>query len=206
MNNLAAQLLDRTDQLAARLYPADLPVHNLGIGGYRPPGGPWAPRPAAVLIAILAGEEPGIMLTVRSSHMALHAGQVALPGGGHEAQEAFPLDTALRETTEETGLDCSAVEVVGLLDRYDTISGYRIVPVVGVVSGNPHLRPCVGEVETIFTVPLATVLDPSSYRRHQLMQGDEQYELLSMAHPRWMIWGATAAILQDFSRRAAGLV
>src|SRR5690625_7993523 len=103
MNNLAAQLLDRTDQLAARLYPADLPVHNLKFGGYRPPGGPWAPRPAAVLIAILAGREPGVMLSVRSSHMALHAGPVPLPACGHAVQEAHPLDTALREPGEETG-------------------------------------------------------------------------------------------------------
>src|SRR5690625_7234260 len=107
------------------------------------------------------------MLTMRSSNMALHAGQVALPGGGHEAQEAFPLDTALRETPEETGLGCSAVEVVGLLDRYDTVSDYRVVPVVRVASGNPHLRPCVGDVETIFTVPLSTVLAQCSYPRHQ---------------------------------------
>lgn len=197
--NAALPLTAPLATLAARLHAPDTDPETLTVSGYRSPQGPQALRPAAVLIPILLEPEPTLLLTVRASHMHLHAGQVALPGGGREAQEAFPLTTVLRETQEETGIAPEQVEVLGLLDRYDTISGYRIVPVVGCVRGRPELRPCPGEVDTLFTVPLAEVLDEQRYRRHFIARENERYELLSLPHPRWMIWGATAAILHQLS-------
>ncbi|RFF30089.1 CoA pyrophosphatase [Wenzhouxiangella sediminis] len=187
-----------TGELSARLHSPDTPEHELPIGGFRPVHGSWNPRRAAVLIPIVFQPEPAIVLTVRSRRMSLHAGQVALPGGRREADEPFPLTTALRETSEEIGIDAGRVAVHGLLDRFDTITGYRIVPVVASIEGRPELRPCPREVEEIFTLPLDAVLDPASYRKHHVTRGGHGHELYTMPHPRWMIWGATAAILHRF--------
>lgn len=167
------------------------------MGGYRPAHAVWRPRLAAVLLAVIDVPEPAVVLTVRSRRMSLHAGQVALPGGRRESGEPFPLHTALREAREEIGVDEDAVEVHGLLDCFDTVTGYRIVPVVARLPGAPVMRACPREVEAIFTLPLTTVLDPASYRHHRVVRGDARYGLISMAHPRWMIWGATAAILHQ---------
>lgn len=186
------------DEMAARLHSRDTPHENLPVGGFQPVHDRWDPRPAAVLIAILHEPEPAVVLTVRSRRMSLHAGQVALPGGRRESEEAFPLGTALRETSEETGIDPDRVAVLGLLDRFDTITGYRIVPVVASVAGEPTLRPCPHEVDAIFTLPMATVLDPDSYRHHRVTRGGHSHDLVTIPHPRWMIWGATAAILHRF--------
>lgn len=186
------------DELAARLHSPDTPHERLPLGGFRPVHDRWNPRPAAVLIPIVQEPELAIVLTVRSRRMALHAGQVALPGGRRESKESFPLATALRETSEEIGIDAGMVSVHGLLDRFDTITGYRIVPVVATIDGTPEMRPCPREVETIFTLPMTTVLDPDSYRHHRVTRGGHSHDLVTMAHPRWMIWGATAAILHQF--------
>ncbi|WP_376691594.1 CoA pyrophosphatase [Wenzhouxiangella sp. EGI_FJ10409] len=187
--------------LAARLHPPDTPHEDLPLGGFRPVHDRWNPRPAAVLIPIVAFPEPAVVLTVRSRRMSLHAGQVALPGGRRESDEPFPLVTALRETSEEIGVDAAAVSVHGLLDRFDTITGYRIVPVVATIDGAPRLTPCPNEVETIFTLPLSVVLDPDSYRHHRVTRGGHGHDLVTIPHHRWMIWGATAAILHQLCKK-----
>jgi len=190
------------DWLAARLHSPDTPHDALPVRGFRQQRRNWRPRPAAVLLPIVHEPEPAIVLTVRSRKLSLHAGQVAFPGGGREPSDAFPLGTALRETSEEIGIDSGQLCVHGLLDRFDTITGYRIVPVVASIEGSPRLRACPREVEQIFTLPLATALDPESYRQHLVMRGDYSHELYTMsAHHRWMIWGATAAILHQFCTR-----
>jgi len=185
-------------ELAARLHPPETAHLDLPLGGFRPVHDRWNPRPAAVLIPIVQEPEPSVVLTVRSRRMALHAGQVAFPGGRREADEPFPLTTALRETSEEIGIDADRIAVHGLLDRFDTITGYRIVPVVATIEGRPEFRPCPHEVEAIFTLPLSSVLDPASYRHHRVTRGGHGHDLVTMPHPRWMIWGATAAILHRF--------
>ncbi len=184
-------------EMAARLHAPDTPHPDLPLGGFRPAHDGWNPRPAAVLIAIIHQPDPAVVLTVRSRQMTLHAGQVAFPGGRREGSEPFPLVTALRETSEEIGVVRERVAVHGLLDRYDTITGYRIVPVVASIEGQPRLRPCPGEVEEIFTMPLARVLDPDNYRHHVVTRGGHSHDLITLTHSRWMIWGATAAILHQ---------
>lgn len=195
---MKAETAPQLDELAARLHSPDTPHELLPLGGFKPVHDRWNPRPAAVLIPIILDPEPAVVLTVRSRRMALHAGQVALPGGRRESGESFPLTTALRETHEEIGIRDDLVTVHGLLDRFDTITGYRIVPVVASIAGRPALRPCPREVEDIFTLPLDWVLDPSIYRKHRVIRGDHGHDLYTMPHPRWMIWGATAAILHRF--------
>ena len=133
--------------------------------------------------------------------MSLHAGQIALPGGRREGDEAFPLTTAVRETHEEIGVPDERMAIHGLLDRFDTITGYRIVPVVASIEGRPDLVPCPHEVEAIFTVPLSRLLDPSVYRHHRVTRGGHTHDLVTLPHGRLLIWGATAAILHHFCQK-----
>ncbi len=190
------ELDDRLEGLSSVLFPPETPVGTLPVDGYVPPkGGAWQPRQAAVLVPILSGPEPSVLLTVRSDAMSSHAGQVALPGGGRHQQEPFPVGTALREAAEETGVDVNAVQVLGLLKRFDTISAYRVVPVVGILPRPDRLTPCPKEVRAVFEVPLQQVLDPALYRQHRVRYRDRGYSVWSMKSGRWPIWGATASIL-----------
>jgi 8-oxo-dGTP pyrophosphatase MutT (NUDIX family) len=192
-------------RLARCLPPLVTPVRDLPLGGYRP-NDVERPRPAAVLVGILATRRPGVLLTVRSDRLARHAGQVAFPGGGRESGDRGIVDTALREAHEEIGLEPDRVHPVGFLGRYDTISGYRMTAVVGVVSQAGGWRPDGVEVERVFTVPLAQVADDDCYRRDRLRYAGRSFEILTLKHPEVRIWGATAALLHDLGARlrAAG--
>jgi 8-oxo-dGTP pyrophosphatase MutT (NUDIX family) len=195
---------DRLDRLSSRLFSPDTPLDQLAVDGYQPPGGVvWRPRPAAVLVALIRSPEPALVLTVRSGQMASHAGQVAFPGGGREGNEPFPVTTALREAREETGIAADSVRVLGLMRQFDTITAYRVVPVVGVLESAPLFRPCPREVRTVFTVPLDRALNRDSYCRHQVRHRRREYEVWSMRSECWAVWGATAAILASLADMAA---
>lgn len=196
--------VNRLSGLVECLHPLDTHPEHLPVSGFRPAAGDWTPRPAAVLVPILDRGKPEILLTVRSDHLSLHAGQVALPGGAVESRDASPVATALREAAEETGIKCELIQPVGLLDCYDTITGYRMVPVVGLVRGRFHLRPNPAEVRDIFTLSLEWVLDPARYRRHRVVHAGRSFNLLAIEHPRHLIWGATAAVLDQLRRRLTG--
>ena len=159
-----------------------------------------ATKEAAVLIAITDREEPGLLLTVRREHLRTHAGQIAFPGGRVE-QDEDPVSAALREAQEETLLEPSAVDLVGTLDRYRTVTGYLITPVIGVIPPDLPLEPHEHEVAELFEAPLDFILDPvNQLRRSALFQGRERhyYEILWNGR---RIWGATAAMIVNLSRR-----
>jgi 8-oxo-dGTP pyrophosphatase MutT (NUDIX family) len=159
-----------------------------------------AGTPAAVLIAVTDRVEPGVLLTVRHAQMRTHAGQIAFPGGRVDPGEDA-VAGALREAQEELGLDPSSVEVVGALDPYRTVTGYVITPVVGMVPPDPPVSPHEPEVADWFEAPLAFLLDPANHvRRSALLQGVERhyYEIPWQGR---RIWGATAAIIVNLSRR-----
>ena len=187
-------------RLAGSLHPITTSGSSLPVQGYRPAGNAWRPLPAAVLVAILAaGGAPRVVLTVRSPALAAHPGQVSLPGGGAVADEAFPLGTALREANEEIMLPAEHVRALGLLDRFDTITGYRITPVVGLVESAVDLVPDPSEVLEVLSVPLEQVLDPASYRHHAINRSGECFEVWSMVSGHRPVWGATAAILRELA-------
>jgi 8-oxo-dGTP pyrophosphatase MutT (NUDIX family) len=155
---------------------------------------------AAVLIAITDRPEPGVLLTVRREHMRTHAGQIAFPGGRVEAGEDTTT-AALREAHEEVLLDPAAVDVVGSIEPYRTVTGYVITPVIGVIPPDLPLRPHEHEVAEWFEAPLAYLLDRRNQRRQSaLFQGRERnyYEIMWEGR---RIWGATAAIIVNLSRR-----
>lgn len=155
---------------------------------------------AAVLIAVTNRDEPGVILTVRREHLRTHAGQIAFPGGRIEAGETA-VEAALRESHEEILLDPTAVEVVGSLDPYRTVTGYVITAVIGVASADLPLKAHEDEVADWFEAPLDYLLDPANqHRRSALFAGRERHYYEIVWNER-RIWGATAAMIVNLSRR-----
>jgi 8-oxo-dGTP pyrophosphatase MutT (NUDIX family) len=156
--------------------------------------------PAAVLIAVTDRPQPGVILTVRREHLRTHAGQVAFPGGRIDPGEDA-VAAAIREAHEELGLNPGVVEVVGELEAYRTVTHYVVRPVIGVIPPDLALEPHEHEVADWFEAPLDHLLDPASQQRHSaLFQGRERHYYEIMWKER-RIWGATAAIVVNLSRR-----
>lgn len=161
-------------------------------------------RPAAVLVPLVdRPEELTVLLTQRTEHLVHHPGQVSFPGGRVEAHDTGPIETALRETEEEIGLDRRHVEIAGFMDLYQTVTGFVITPVVGFVAPPFTLAPDPFEVAEAFEVPLSHVLNPANHeRRSGLFQGRRrEYDVV--LYKDYNIWGATAAMLVKLSKALA---
>jgi 8-oxo-dGTP pyrophosphatase MutT (NUDIX family) len=155
---------------------------------------------ASVLIPlVLRPEGLTMLLTQRTAHLTDHAGQISFPGGRAEDYDASPVDTALRETEEEIGLDRKHVEILGALPDYVTGTGYRVTPVVGLVLPPFALQPDENEVAEIFEVPLAFLMDAANHRRlsFELPEGAGRRSFYAMPYERFFIWGATAGMLRN---------
>ena len=168
----------------------------------RPPR-PAQLRPAAVLLPIIARKEPTVLFTERSPHLASHAGQVSFPGGRVRDDDISLVQTALRETHEETGIEPAFVTVAGFLDAYETGTGFAILPVVGLLSEGFALAPDANEVAGIFEVPLAFLLDPANRQKNQTEWQGRMRSYYAFRYDGHYIWGATAAMLVNFSERLA---
>jgi 8-oxo-dGTP pyrophosphatase MutT (NUDIX family) len=156
--------------------------------------------PAAVLIAITDRPEPGVILTVRRDTMRTHAGQVAFPGGRIDPGEDA-VAAALRETHEELGLDPDAADVIGAIEAYRTVTGYVVTPVIAVIPPDLPLSPHEHEVADWFEAPLAYLLDPANQLRHSALFGGQERHYYEIMWNERRIWGATAAIIVNLSRR-----
>ena len=155
---------------------------------------------AAVLIAITNRPQPGVILTVRREHLRTHAGQIAFPGGRVDPGEN-PVRTALREAHEEIVLEPTAVDVIATIEPYCTVTGYVVTPALGVIPPDLPLEPHEDEVADWFEAPLDFLLDPANQQlRTALFQGVERHYYEIMWNDR-RIWGATAAIIVNLSRR-----
>jgi 8-oxo-dGTP pyrophosphatase MutT (NUDIX family) len=150
---------------------------------------------AAVLLPLVPGPEPSLLLTRRTEQLARHSGQVSFPGGRAEPADLSPIETALRETMEETGIAPGFVTVAGYLDRYLTGSGFDIQPVVGVLAEGFALTPDAREVAEIFQVPLSFLMDPANRRRETRMWQGRRRSFYAYQWGGHEIWGATAAII-----------
>lgn len=155
---------------------------------------------AAVLIAVTDRPQPGVILTVRRPDLRRHAGQIAFPGGRLDPGEDVRT-AALREAEEEIDLPRTSVRVAGVLDPYRTITGYNVTPVIGVTAPDLPLTPHEAEVADIFEAPLDHLLDPRNHvRRSVLFEGAERFYYEIMWEGR-RIWGATAAMTVNLSKR-----
>jgi 8-oxo-dGTP pyrophosphatase MutT (NUDIX family) len=164
-----------------------------------------APMPAAVLVAITDRAEPGVLLTRRTDSLSRHAGQVAFPGGRVDPTDADAIAAALREAEEEIALPRHAVEVVGVADPYCTITGFTVTPVLAVVPPDLPLTPAPHEVAAIFEPPLSFLLDPASREWRDMPWRGQTRRVMELNWQGQRIWGATAAMIVNLSRRLAGL-
>jgi 8-oxo-dGTP pyrophosphatase MutT (NUDIX family) len=156
---------------------------------------------AAVLIAVTDRPEPGVILTRRTDTLSRHAGQVAFPGGRIDPGDDDAVAAALREAEEEIALPRNQVIVIGEADRYRTITGFEVTPVIGIVPPDLVLVPSEAEVAQVFEVPLDFVLDSANHVEATVeWQGRNRhyYEITWNDH---RIWGATAAMIVNLSRR-----
>lgn len=191
------------DDMKDRLH-ASLALEARGglLAGDLSEGAPDAGREAAVLVAITNRPEPGVILTVRREHLRTHAGQVSFPGGRLDPGEDA-VAAALREAEEEIGLPQDQVEVWGVADPYRTVTGFAVTPVLGLVPPDLPLAPHEHEVADWFEAPLSFLLDPANQQR---MSAEFQGRLRHYYQIDWedrRIWGATAAMLVNLTRRMA---
>jgi len=157
--------------------------------------------PAAVLVPIVErGGELTVLLTRRNAELSSHAGQISFPGGRAEPTDRSPEETALRETEEEVGISPDRVYIAGRLDNYLVGTGYRITPVVGLVTPPANFRRDAREVEEIFEVPLSFVLSPDNYRREAVEIEGQSRRFYVLSYQEYDIWGATAAILVNLQK------
>jgi 8-oxo-dGTP pyrophosphatase MutT (NUDIX family) len=160
---------------------------------------------AAVLIPLVLREEGVTMLlTQRTDHLRDHAGQVSFPGGRVEAHDEGAAATALRETEEEIGVGPSHIEVVGELDLYETRTGFRITPVVGLVEPGFILALDEFEVADVFEVPLSFVLDPANHQRRSLVWRGAERHFYLLPYGGREIWGATAGMIVNLYHCLSG--
>ena len=187
------------DRLRAALETAHEPI--LLTGDHHDFDPAEVTSPAAVLVAVTDRADPGVILTQRTETLRRHAGQIAFPGGRIDPEDDGPVAAALREAEEEIALPRSQVQVIGTADRYRTVTGYCVTPVLGVVAADLPFVPAEAEVAEIFEVPLSFLLDAANHKEGRVQfQGKERryYEIM------WgdrRIWGATAAMIVNLSRR-----
>lgn len=157
---------------------------------------------AAVLIAVTERDEPTVLLTQRPRTMRDHPGQVAFPGGKIDAGENA-VEAALREAWEELGIEADQVRVIGTTDRYQTGTGFDITPVLATVPADLTIRPDPREVESWFEAPLSLLMNRAAWSQNEVFWKGANRRYYELEHEGYRIWGVTAAICINLSRRLA---
>ncbi len=160
-----------------------------------------AAKQAAVLVPIVARSPLTVLLTKRASHLNRHAGQIAFPGGRTDEGDGSALMTALREAEEEIALAAHHIEPLGYLERYRTGTGYDVTPVVALIDPAHESRPDPNEVDAVFEVPLAFLLDPANVRQDEKVWQGRPRRYYVLHYRQHYIWGATAGILKNLQER-----
>lgn len=158
---------------------------------------------AGVLIPILVGSAgPELLFTRRTDTVLTHKGQISFPGGQREEVDQATVETALRESYEEIGLEPSRVTVLGELDDvFTSVSGFVITPVVGLVEGGAeNLHPAPDEVKSLLLVPLETLGDPTVHSTETREVDRQRYRIHYYTVGQDVIWGATGRIVYQFLR------
>jgi 8-oxo-dGTP pyrophosphatase MutT (NUDIX family) len=197
------------ERLRARLLPLDHPHEAAPFSDFDLHDGarPQTPvlKEAAVLLALVPRPEGlGLILTRRSDSMPTHAGQIALPGGRRQAEDDSLTATALREAREEVGLDPALVEPLGFGDAYQTVTSYRVTPIIGILNAAPALTADQREVAEIFEAPFSFFLDPANHVLEQREWNGMTRRYYAMPWNGHYVWGATAGMLRALWLRLGG--
>lgn len=153
---------------------------------------------AAVLVPLVERADGiYILLTRRSDDLPSHAGQVSFPGGKAHEDDMDATATALRETHEEVGIQPSLVSVIGFLDRYETRTGFSILPVVGMIDPSFSLKIDDREVAEVFEVPVSFLMNPANHQRHSTEYEGARRFYYAISYKDYYIWGATAGMLKS---------
>ncbi|MEO6300824.1 MAG: CoA pyrophosphatase [Paracoccaceae bacterium] len=159
-------------------------------------------RSAAVLVALVErGGQTQVILTKRASHLKHHPGQIAFAGGKLEDGDAGPEAAALREAEEEIGLLPASVAVLGRLPAHETVTGFSVIPILAVIHDDFAFRADPSEVEEVFTVPLAHVINPNRYTIEKRLWRGDWRRYYAVPYGPYYIWGATARILRGLAER-----
>ena len=187
---------DPLDRVLAALRAARAPSsdYDLNPGVVLPEGRKL--RAAAVLVPVREGR---VILTKRSSKLRHHPGQIAFPGGKQDAGDPDITATALREAEEEIGIERRSVEVLGFLPRHETVTGFDVTPVLARLHGPFQPRAEQGEVDEVFDVPLAHVLELGRYRVEKRRWRGDWRRYYAVPYGPYYIWGATARILRNLA-------
>ena len=159
---------------------------------------------AAVLMPLVRNEALGrweVIFTKRAEHLKHHPGQISFPGGGYEAQDRDLSETATRETFEEIGISQNKIQLIGRLPQQQTVSQYNVTPFVGIVEQDYQFKIDENEVAEVFTAPFDFVTDLTNQKRVTETINGHQYNFYVIQYKHYNIWGATAKILVNFTRR-----
>lgn len=197
--------MDRNDlrgRLVAALARDAGPSSDHDLNGGRFRSATQTLRPAGVLVTIATHRaRPTLVLTKRASHLSQHPGQIAFPGGKVEARDRDATDTALREAEEEIGLPRTRVEILGTLPPHETVTGYAMTPVLGLVDAAFDARAEEGEVAEIFEVPFDLVSNPARFRVEARVWRGAERRYYTVPWGPYYIWGATARVLRGLADR-----
>lgn len=198
MERIASNLALASTQRVRKLF-AEINPHLVGDRRFE---SRWTKerKEAAVLIPIINRPEGAtVLLTVRSSDMPSHAGQISFPGGKAHPEDRDRVETALREASEEVNIPPASVRVVGTLGVHEGGLGFAVTPVVGLVDPEAPFRACPREVAEIFETPLAWLADLSNYTLEEREHDGVRYRMCAAPFGRYHIWGLTAGILRSLA-------
>jgi 8-oxo-dGTP pyrophosphatase MutT (NUDIX family) len=193
--SLRVRLAETLPGVQAQLKFAPTPARPGWRAGHFPPDTRTA---AALLLLYPHANDVAIPLTVRASGLARHAGQISLPGGASDEGETLS-DTALREASEEVGIDPASVRILGeLTPVHVVVSGFTLHPIIGVTDERPDFMAAQGEVEEILEVSLDDLRDASRIGRDIRIREGVAVEWPYFDLLGHQVWGATAMVLGEF--------
>jgi len=156
--------------------------------------------PAAVLVPIIEDPQELLMLfTERTTHLKHHPGQISFPGGGREKEDRDLIDTALRETMEEIGLQSTQINIIGSLNPVVSSTGFLVTPFIALLTPPLDLQLDTSEVASIFTAPLNFVLDRRQQKEELFLHAGQQRKIYAVNYQNYRIWGMTAQILVNLT-------
>lgn len=160
---------------------------------------------SAVLVLIQEGMQGiEVLLTQRKMNLKHHPGQISFPGGRRDAIDRNAVDTALRETSEEIGIEASNVEIIGQLSPiYVVVSNYWVEPIVGYLQTPQNLKINPEEVETVFTQPFSRFTMKNFQKTMLVETNSGPLEVPCYEVDGYRIWGATAMILAELTGRVS---